>query len=71
VAVSFVPAGMLLFFKTGPFAYHGLFPFWLPVATFGLWVVLMPWACHQAITSPSPPEAALATPQSAPRSAVG
>lgn len=41
VAVLFVPGGLLIFFKTGPFAYHGLFVFWIPFLIFGGWILVM------------------------------
>lgn len=41
VAISTVPALMAFFFRTGPFAWDGLFPFWLPFGVFGFWVFLI------------------------------
>lgn len=41
VAVSTVPALLAFFFRTGPFAWDGIFPFWLPFSVFGLWVFLL------------------------------
>jgi len=41
VAAIFVPAGLIPFFKSGPFAWHGLFGLWLPVLVFGAWIVIM------------------------------
>lgn len=32
-----VPAGLMTFFKTGPFAWNGLLAFWLPLVVFGIW----------------------------------
>ena len=40
-AVLFLPGGMLLFFKTGPFAWNGLFVFWIPFVVFFVWYLLM------------------------------
>lgn len=48
IAVSFAPGVLLIFFKTGPFSYQGLFVFWVPFLTFGAWILLMAWACHRA-----------------------
>jgi hypothetical protein len=48
IAVSFVPGCLLIFFKTGPFSYQGMFVFWVPFLTFGAWILVMAWACHQA-----------------------
>lgn len=41
VAVLFVPGGLLTFFKTGPFAWDGLFVWWIPFAVFFTWYVGM------------------------------
>jgi len=40
-ALSFLPACILVFFKTGPFAWHGALSFWLPATTFGTWFIVM------------------------------
>jgi hypothetical protein len=46
--VLFAPGGALLFFKTGPLAYHGLFVFWIPFVVFGAWILLLAWAVRRA-----------------------
>jgi hypothetical protein len=51
IAVLFLPGGLLTFFKTGPFAYNGVLAFWIPVAIFCVWMLVMPWATHRAIDS--------------------
>lgn len=39
-AFCFLPAFLLLFFKTGPFAWNGLLSFWLAAALFGGWFLI-------------------------------
>jgi hypothetical protein len=40
LAMTLVPASFLVFFKTGPLAWNGLFIFWIPVAAVATWLVL-------------------------------
>jgi hypothetical protein len=40
-AVIYAPGALAPFFKTGPFAWGGLFAFWLPAAEFFGWFVVM------------------------------
>lgn len=49
IAASFLPDVLLGFFKDGPFAYQGLFSFWIPTVTYGLWLNLMAFACWRAV----------------------
>jgi hypothetical protein len=48
-ATLFTPAALLNFFKTGPFAWSGVFCFWLPLTIFGIWFFVMAWALRGAI----------------------
>jgi hypothetical protein len=41
VALLFLPSGLVLFFKTGPFAWNGIFTFWLAATVFTIWLVTM------------------------------
>lgn len=41
IAVLFVPGVLALFFLTGPFAWNGLFPYWIPFAAFAGWFLMM------------------------------
>lgn len=41
VAVAQIPPGLLVFFKTGPFAWNGLISYWIPLFDFFPWVVVM------------------------------
>ncbi len=49
VATSFMPALMIPFFKTGPFAWDGLLGFWVPLADFGVWIWAMFFLVRRAI----------------------
>lgn len=41
VALMFVPAGFVFFFKGGPFAWDGIVGFWVGITVFGLWLFVM------------------------------
>ena len=41
MAVAFFPGLVMVLFHTGPFAWNSVFPFWIPVATFFPWCVIM------------------------------
>ncbi len=41
VGVMFIPGGLLTFFKHGPFAWNGLFAFWIPLLVFFCWYLVM------------------------------
>jgi hypothetical protein len=49
VALGFVPGGFTVFFKTGPFAWDGVFAFWVPLVVFSVWSVVMLVALLKAI----------------------
>lgn len=40
VGLLVLPAGLIVFFKTGPFAWDGLLAWWMPVAAFFFWIIL-------------------------------
>ena len=44
-----VPANMIIFFKTGPFAWTGVIGFWMPAAVFGLWYFIVTYVLLKAI----------------------
>lgn len=41
VGIGYLPATPIGFFKNGPFAWNGLLGFWVPIAAYGIWFVLM------------------------------
>lgn len=50
-AFLFLPAGMIVFFKDGPFAWNGLLAYYLPLFVFFIWVVAMSVSLFGAIRS--------------------
>ncbi len=53
IALLFVPAAMLTFFKTGPFAWNGILAFWTPAMAFGAWFFVMFFMLRKAIMQQS------------------
>lgn len=49
VAVLVIPAGLVLFFKTGPFAWDGVVSFWFVVSVFSIWFLVMAFQMLKAI----------------------
>lgn len=41
IAICYIPGGLLIFFTTGPFAWSGIFVFWLAGSVFVIWFVIM------------------------------
>ena len=48
--LSFFPVSLIPFFKTGPFAFHGLFNFWVAFPTWYIWVFGLSICTLRAIT---------------------
>lgn len=48
VAFSFLPDVLAYFFKTGPFAWNGIFVFWLALTTYSVFLVVMSVVCRGA-----------------------
>jgi hypothetical protein len=48
-ALLFMPGAIIIFFKHGPFAWNGLFAFWLVAVLFGTWFVVMSVMMMRAI----------------------
>jgi hypothetical protein len=44
----FLPGPFCVFFKTGPLAWDGIFPWWIPFIVFALWMVIMIVVVHQS-----------------------
>jgi hypothetical protein len=61
VSVSFMPAVLAFFLKTGPFAWNGLLVWWFPFATFTAWFFTMIVLTRKAVL-----ESAAGTAESAP-----
>ncbi|HEY1968238.1 MAG TPA: hypothetical protein VGH89_09840 [Pseudonocardia sp.] len=40
-AILFLPGGLVIFFHSGPFAWNGIFAFWLAAVVFGAWFIVM------------------------------
>ena len=49
VALIFLPAGVVPFFKTGPFAWDGLLAFWLVIVGFSAWAICMIVLLYKAV----------------------
>jgi len=41
VGMTFVPDIMVPFFKTGPFDWRGIVPYWFPFVVYGIWILVM------------------------------
>jgi hypothetical protein len=50
-AIVGVPGVVIVFFKGGPFAWSGLFGFYIPAAAFGIWTIITALALRKAILS--------------------
>lgn len=56
IALLFAPSILVVFFKTGPFAWNGIFTFWVAAAAFGAWLAVMVTCLLRAINSQSAEE---------------
>ena len=41
VATLSAPGGLMIFFKTGPLAFNGIFAIWIPLGVFFIWIIAM------------------------------
>lgn len=60
VGVLLTPASLIIFFKSGPFAWNGLLGFWIPAAVFGSWYIVMTVVLLRAIACEAREDRALA-----------
>jgi hypothetical protein len=49
VGLLFCPGSLLVFFKDGPFAWNGIFSWWIPVVVFVIWIASMTITLLKAI----------------------
>jgi hypothetical protein len=49
LAVIFLPGVVAAFFKSGPFAWNGIFPFWIPASVFFSWFIVMFFVLRKAL----------------------
>jgi hypothetical protein len=50
VALLFIPGGFAYFFRAGPFAWDGIFAFWLAAGAFFAWLIVMTIMMQRAIS---------------------
>jgi hypothetical protein len=50
VALLIIPAGLVLFFKSGPFAWNGVVGFYVPLTAFCIWMASTTLVVHRALT---------------------
>jgi len=50
-ALLIVPAGLVLYFKHGPWAWNGVIGLYLPLTAFVIWVFALTIAVHRALTA--------------------
>jgi hypothetical protein len=75
IATLFLPSGMVLFFHHGPFAWNGIFTFWLAATVFGIWftamlVCMLKAIAQQEAETSSAPAATAAAPSTRPASSM-
>lgn len=49
-ALLITPAGLVLFFKDGPFAWNGIVGIYLPLAAFAVWMGAISYEVHKSLT---------------------
>jgi hypothetical protein len=54
IALSFVPSALPYFFHSGPFAWRGIFVFWLALTTYCIYLVVMGLLTRRAVLDAAP-----------------
>lgn len=54
IFVAFLPDQLLFFFKSGPFAWTGIFSFWIPLTCFCGWFLLVFWFLRRDLLQARP-----------------
>lgn len=49
-ALLIVPAGLVPFFKDGPFAWNGIVGLYIPITAFTIWAFALTFAVHRTLT---------------------
>lgn len=49
VTILFAPGPFCVFFQTGPLAWDGLLPWWIPLVVFAVWMVVMMVVIHRSL----------------------
>jgi hypothetical protein len=57
LGIAFIPGGLALLTKTGPFAWNGFLAYWFPFGLFGLWFIIMVLALFRSISQTQDTEA--------------
>lgn len=50
VSLLIIPAGLVLYFKEGPFAWNGIVGLYIPLTAFTIWVFALTVGVHRALT---------------------
>jgi hypothetical protein len=61
IALLFLPSVLVPFFKTGPFAWNGIFTFWVAAAAIGIWMIVMVKYLLEAIRTQEDEESVVQT----------
>ncbi|MDT5390662.1 MAG: hypothetical protein QOE04_4303, partial [Mycobacterium sp.] len=56
IAFSFIPDPLAFFFHSGPFAWRGIFIFWLALTTYSVFLVVMGLTLRKAIRESADPD---------------